>query len=57
MNMQRLPFPVAMTLICAVSAFAQDVNTDYDRDAKFHQIQNLFVDQGADRRCLVGRSR
>ena len=39
MNMQRLPFTVAMTLICAVSAFAQDVNTDYDRDANFNKYK------------------
>src|SRR6266851_5535460 len=39
MNMQRLPFVVAMALVCAVSAFGQDVNTDYDRDTDFNKYR------------------
>jgi hypothetical protein len=39
MNMHRLTFTVAMTLICMVSAFAQDVNIDYDRDANFNKYK------------------
>jgi hypothetical protein len=39
MNMQRLPFTVAMALICTVSVFAQDVNTHYDRAADFNKYK------------------
>ena len=39
MNAQRLLGSVAMTLIYVVSAFAQDVNTDYDRDTDFNKYK------------------
>jgi hypothetical protein len=54
--MQRLPFTVAMTVICTVSAFAQDVNTDYDRDADFNKYKTYSWTKVQTDDVLWGRS-
>src|SRR5262245_1057101 len=39
MNTKWLLFTISVTLICAVSAFAQDVDTDYDRLVDFNKYR------------------
>ena len=42
MNVQRTIFAsVGIALLCATASFAQDVKTDYDRDANFNQYKTI----------------
>src|ERR1035438_5580165 len=47
MNVQRtILATVGIALLCATASFAQDVKTDYDRDADFNQYKTYSWERG-----------
>lgn len=46
------PIPVVISFVTI--SFAQETRTDYDRNANFRQLQNIFVREDPDKRIRHG---
>ncbi len=45
---------IPMVISFVTISFAQEIRTDYDRNANFRQVQNIFVREDSDKRIRHG---